>query len=398
MKSIQESPFPLCFRAADGPAPATAARADRLAVRTSAGALEGMQKQALVASAHDDAVWNMVCDEGPYLNGTDLAPFPLAFFTTGMVASVFMEMEALARRRSLDTGPMRLSLDNFYTMEGSALRGTMIGGALPVCIEAETETPLDRAVLADLLSAALQASPAMGMLRDVLTSRFLLTHNGAALETGRVAALEGTTAPAPFDLLAAASPVDSDRYADGIIEKLSSAESVFGVDGGAGSSLQADQKRQLHVRGIAERRADGLLAIRVQLFKPIGSVFHFLADASPAFGGTGRAPSGLAYLSAGIAFCFLTQIGRFAHIARQRLDRYGIVQDTCFDPPGISAATDRPAGAAPVETHVHVDSSESADSIRHLVDMGEQTCFLHAACRTALKPRIRLRGQRERAA
>lgn len=398
MKSIQESAYPLCFKTARPSGIAPAVAQGRLFVRSFAAALEGMQKQALIASAHDDAVWNMVCDEGPYLNGTDLAPFPLAFFTTGMATSIVMELEALIRRRALNAGAMRLTLDNTYTMEGSALRGTMVGGALPVCVEVETEHDIGRAVMADLVSQSLQASPAIGLLRDELVSRFALTHNKASLAPGRVAGVQPATSAAPFDLLAMAAPTRSDCYADGIIRKLSSADSVFGVEGGAGSSLAAEQKRQLHVRGIAERRADGLLALQVQLFKPIGSVFHFLADASPAFGGSGRAPSGLAYLSAGIAFCFLTQLGRFAHIAKQQLDSYGIVQDIRFDSPGISAGTGKPAGAKPVDTHVHVESPESVESIRHLVDMGEQTCFLHAACRTPLKPRMRLRDRREQAA
>ena len=42
---------------------------------------------------------------------------------------------------------------------------------------------------------------------------------------------------------------------------------------------------------------------------PTGSVFRFLSDDSVRFGGKERAPSGLAYVSAGIAFCFMTQLG-----------------------------------------------------------------------------------------
>ena len=63
-----------------------------------------------------------------------------------------------------------------------------------------------------------------------------------------------------------------------IITKLAAADSVFGVEGGAGSSLRSEQKRTLHVRGIATLRADGLTETRVQLFKPIGSNFRFLCD------------------------------------------------------------------------------------------------------------------------
>ena len=51
----------------------------RLSFRTAARALEGMQKEAVVTCANTGTAWRMLCDEGPWLNGTDLAPFPLGF-------------------------------------------------------------------------------------------------------------------------------------------------------------------------------------------------------------------------------------------------------------------------------------------------------------------------------
>lgn len=378
MQSIEESSFPLAFRVADGdrllPATVSAAPGE-VAVRVAAGALAGMQKQALVRTG-GGAVWQMACDEGPYLNGTDLAPFPLAFFTTGLVLSVFERLGPEARRHGIDASGAELAIDCFYAMEGSALAGTMIGGALAPHLELRGVRETDRAALAGLLCDIVATTPAFALLRKPLDSLFTVTLNGKRIEPARVAALDGPAPADPEAALDAARPDGAGRFAAGIIEKLESAESVFGVEGGAGSSLEATQKRTLHVRGVARRRADGLAAVRTQLFRPIGSVFHFLGDVAGD-----RAPSSSAFLSAGIAFCFLTQLGRFAHIAKLGLERYAMVQDTYFG--GVE-------GARPVESHVHVASDEPADEIRRLVDMGEQTCFLHAACRTALKPRLRL--------
>jgi uncharacterized OsmC-like protein len=53
-----------------------------------------------------------------------------------------------------------------------------------------------------------------------------------------------------------------------------------------------------------------------------------LSDDSRASGGQERAPDGLAYLAAGVAFCFMTQIGRYAQITRQKLSGYRIIQET----------------------------------------------------------------------
>ncbi|RMD91110.1 MAG: hypothetical protein D6807_00375 [Alphaproteobacteria bacterium] len=99
----------------------------------------------------------------------------------------------------------------------------------------------------------------------------------------------------------------------------------------------------------------------------------------------------MAYLAAGIAFCYMTQIGRYAEITKRRLGRYAVVQDMEISDLMASAGANRPARAGPVLTHVHIDSPEDADTVRTIVDMGEQTCFLHAACRTALKTRIHVR-------
>ncbi|MEE8339101.1 MAG: hypothetical protein V3R56_03085, partial [Xanthomonadales bacterium] len=74
MKSIETSEFPLLYRVGDtrvfsGPPNAGGQQID---IRVSARALEGMQKEACVQYGPTGTVWHMVCDEGPYLNGTDL--------------------------------------------------------------------------------------------------------------------------------------------------------------------------------------------------------------------------------------------------------------------------------------------------------------------------------------
>ena len=57
------------------------------ALRTWVRSLSGFQKEALVRSAKTGDTWRLVSDEGPYLNGHDAAPCPLAFLSTGMAAS-----------------------------------------------------------------------------------------------------------------------------------------------------------------------------------------------------------------------------------------------------------------------------------------------------------------------
>ncbi|NIQ54535.1 MAG: OsmC family peroxiredoxin, partial [Gammaproteobacteria bacterium] len=101
--------------------------------------------------------------------GYDEAPFPLAFMGAGMVASYFTEIAALAQRRGVALDGLRLVLDNRYTMEGSALRGTMTGGALPPVLTVEIDGEAGDADLPSLCADALSASPLHGLLRERLT-------------------------------------------------------------------------------------------------------------------------------------------------------------------------------------------------------------------------------------
>jgi organic hydroperoxide reductase OsmC/OhrA len=114
---------------------------------------------------------------------------------------------------------------------------------------------------------------------------------------------------------------------------------------------------------------------------PHGSIFHFLSEEGRQPRAPGRAPDALTYMSAGIAFCFMTQFGRYARIVRKDLASYSVIQDTHF-----SAIGSGPLPTAdPVETHVYLETSEDDEFARTILDMAEQTCFLHALCRSELK-------------
>lgn len=85
MTSIEASNLPLAFPATgiDDRFSGITPGKGQIAVRCLSRAMDGMQKQALVWDSLSKTVWSLACDEGPYLNGTDLAPFPLAHFNTG---------------------------------------------------------------------------------------------------------------------------------------------------------------------------------------------------------------------------------------------------------------------------------------------------------------------------
>ena len=86
----------------------------------------------------------------------------------------------------------------------------------------------------------------------------------------------------------------------------------------------------------------------------------------------------------------MTQIGRYARIARKDVQGYRIVQDTHFTKGGASGGTGEPGDADAVETDVYLETGEDDAFARTLLDMSEQTCFLHAFCRAELKTKLKI--------
>jgi len=380
MADIESLGYPLVYKAGINlPSPPGLENEEGyVAIRAEIRALTGMQKEALIYYGPSGTAWRMVSDEGPYLNGTDLAPFPLAFYTTGMVLSFTDELLKRAESAGVTIKHLVVTQDNRYTMQGSAIVGDMIGGALPVEIAVEIEADASEETIHQLLSGAEQACPAQVYMRKKLANTFALSHNGREVDVVDVHPSPKKLHDEPAVRLEAARPLSADTYAEDIIVKLEAAKSVFGVEGGAGSSLQATQKRMLHVRGICTLRDDGLKEVWVQLFKPLGSTFRFIGDDT----GKERAPSSLAYLAAGVGFCFMTQIGRYAQIVKHDLKTYGIVQDTLF-----KCAADDP-DARPVDTHVYLDMQAPSEAAQRTVAMSERTCFLHAAMRGSTRTEV----------
>ena len=339
-----------------------------------------MQKEGLVASSTSDKVWRVVSDEGAYLDGFNEAPCPLSFLTVGMVSSYMTELLALAGQRGIAIRNVKLVQDNFYTMKGSALKGTMTGGARDIELEARIDSDADAETLRGLVYDAVAASPLNGLMRGEKDSLFTLTHKNRQVIPDKAKGVHGDVPPDPADLIEGVHPAAAEQ----IIRRGELSPLTDEATSSQGSSLAEEQDRILHIRGICTLREDGVKRIEQQMFNPHGNIFHFLCDED------GRAPDAISYMAAGIGFCFMTQLGRYAKIAKKHLDAYNIVQDIHFSKGGASGGTGTAGKADPVETHVYLHSDENSTFARAALDMGEQTCFLHAFCRTDLKARVKV--------
>lgn len=353
------------------------------ALRTWVRSLSGFQKEALVRSARTGRTWRLVSDEGPYLNGHDAAPCPLAFLSCGMVASYLNEIVALAETEGVEIRKLRLEQNNYYTMKGSMPKRTMVGGAEPIELLVEVDCDLDDGALNTLLMNAVHAAPLNGLIRGRLESLFKLAKNGTGLPTSKATELDSPLFPDPGNSFAVAEPAGDDLTLMEPIGPTPRKEVALGTSAAAGS-LAAEQDRRLNIGAVAVLRENGIKDIQQMQYSPYGTSFRFLSSED------GRAPDANTLVSAGIGFCFMTQFGRFVSMLKLDLPDYRIVQDTHFSLGGASGRTGQAGAADPVETHVYLETSESDDLAREMLDISEQTCFLHALCRTDLKTRLRV--------
>ncbi len=334
-------------------------------------------------SALTGDVWRLVSDEGPYLNGHDAAPCPLAFLSTGMVASFMNEILALAKLRNVEIRKLKLIQDNFYTMKGSMPKRTMVGGAENIELQVEIDCDLDDSALNDFLIQATYASPLNGLMRGQLDSLFKLSKNGQELPTNVAQELKGDLLADPGDQFQNTTVTPSDFDLVGPVGITPKKDVPKGTVSG-GSSLTDEQDRRLNIGAIAVMREDGLKEIQQMQYSPHGTSFKFLSSED------GRAPDANSLISAGIGFCFMTQFGRFVSMLKLDLSDYRIIQDTHFSLGGASGNTGKAGEADPIETHVYLETGESDAVAQEMLDISEQTCFLHAFCRTDLKTKLKI--------
>ena len=383
---LEETDRPICYRVenagATPPEPTDGAKAR---YRTSLRSLGGMQKEAVVSAAGSDVVWRLASDEGDYLDGADEAPPPLGYMLAGMASAYAAGTLEAAEANDVAIADLTVVLDNYYSMDGSALAGTMTASAEPPELRVEVEADADEPTVEALVASAVDASPVTGVLRERLPSGFSLTVNGEAVSPDGVAALDEPGPGDPSDRFEDLGPADADgdaslvRHTGEVTEPLAEADDRYTERGD--STLADEHDRVVHLRGICTPAPDGTLSVRQKTYSPRASMFDFVADP----GGT-AAPDPLAYVSAGIGFCFMTQMGRYASVVGEELPGYRVVQDTGFAP---GDPEDGSVGrATPVESHVYLETPAGADFGREVLDMSEQSCYLHALYRSEIEPSV----------
>ena len=125
--------------------------------------------------------------------------------------------------------------------------------------------------------------------------------------------------------------------------------------------------------------AAGLYEVDTWLGMAGASHFRLLCDE----GDGDTAPSGLALLSAGISFCYMTQLTRYIENMKMNIRSVRLVQFA----PQVSGQI---AAVEPIDTHLFLDGEAPDETHVQLLTIAARTCYPHAAAKTPTDPNVQI--------
>ena len=144
-----------------------------------------------------------------------------------------------------------------------------------------------------------------------------------------------------------------------------------------GSSLNPVQKREIVLRLEAESLDNMRKRATVRVDQPKGSTFEIICDEGPYLDGDDSAPPALAYYSASIAFCLLTQLSRYVKVKNLNIRSMKLAQETRFAMEGSVIKGTLAGRGVEVVTHLDIESDEPEDVLRQMIEVGKNSCFIH---------------------
>ena len=382
-ESIESSGFPLAFRVKAGSARSALLTQEnaREVFVTEARQLARFGKEGVVHEGDTGSVWRLTTDEGKHLGGDDIAPFPLGFFNAGLVGDVYNRLLTIARARGIAIEQLNVDLNNAYWMTGSFVRGDAVGNAEPTTIAVRVRSSAAAADVRKLVADAIKASPAVDGLRRALKNTFAIYVNGRRRDVTTMTPSTAPDATDPFRTYSKppAPLAGSDEIAD-IIWK--TGEIREGVVQKAPSGTTGKIIRNIIGHGELLDPA-GITETDSTLEMPGVSHFKFKTDERPY---AEQAPSGLALASAGIVFCYMTQIARFIEHREYNIRGVRLVQYTPYSLSGSIADGSWTGTQEPVDTHLFLSGDESDETHEQLMRIGAAMCYLHASLGKANEP------------
>ncbi len=337
------------------------------------------QKEAVVTEGNHGSSWRMVSDEGVHIKGDDLAPFPLGFFNAGLQADLANRLLLLARLQGVTLEDVKIHCCTGYSMSGAFFRGDGVGYADPAKIHIAIRSSAPAANVAALVAAAVQASPALAAMRTPVQNTFAIYVNGKRRTVTTLPDAGGDDAPDPLKTYASvpAPLANTDALPDLVLK---TGQKRGGTPTLTAPAATPDQRIVREVAGVCRVLPDDATTTATDVVLQLPGMSHFAMQSDES--ATDRAPSGLALLSAGIAFCYMTQLSRYIDYLKYNIRHVRLVQYNPYTFDGITG------GIEPVATHLFLHGDESDETHEKFMRISAVTCFLHATLTAALTPEI----------
>jgi len=305
-------------------------------------------------------------------------------FNAGMQFALFERIFDLGAAHGVRWEALSVELDNWYALHGSFFRGDARGSVRPSEISIRARTSAPHELACSLLRASVLASVAEAYFRTPLVNTFSLFLNGRRIVTAKARDPGLPEVDDPhlrIERVAGEGPAGGRRDA---IVKIAAANIAPTPLGGTPTNLNPEQHRDIQVCGSCSALLPGAFAQATNNLHPNGSTFRYLSAASSP-----EVPASVAYLAAGLGFCYMTQLHRYAVIAKVPLSAVRLVQFMPFAESGRATAFDLRVDVAPVDTTVFTEGNASVDQVLRMLAVSQQTCFLHGALHGSFPSKVR---------
>jgi hypothetical protein len=157
---------------------------------------------------------------------------------------------------------------------------------------------------------------------------------------------------------------------------------TFIASGGSGVDLVQNRSTVVSAAATAANAVDnGVFTVDSGIGRPGAAIYQFLG-ASDA--GAVGAPSSACLIAAGIGFCFMTQLGRYAEAKKRPVHDYRMIQAIDIPLPGSDGSQTPVIGTKLFLNLGEPDAAFAED----LANSARRTCFLHSTLQTNLRSKI----------
>lgn len=314
-------------------------------------------KEGLVTEKETDNAWWMVSDEGAYMGGTEMGPAPLMYWLAGLEASLTAGIVSAINERGESCSRAEVSLRQDYGISGSFSKGDAMGVGGPVTIEYSVESSLPVDELEPMVDAIVQANGELNLCRNQIGSLFSLYSNGRHSVLPEIPQAPPKSEKDPFRRHAE-RPARSNE----LTEKLLVKREPGNLEPRTPLGQENDGRTWFSLTSTgAYNFGKSVVESVTELSGSHSPRWRIVSD--PA----GRvAPSPGAVISIGIAFCFHTQLARFAKVRKMEIENPRLLQ--------LSEWSD---GQPLVETHVFVNGHQGEEAASSLVTTSMNTCYAH---------------------